>query len=84
VARPGAGKNRFFSTNHLIGDHYWVWLIPLWSGYTSVGIVADEDYHPFDTFNTFARAEQWLEKHEPVLARFLQGHEPEDFLVMRR
>ena len=32
---------RWLSTNHLMGPGYWVWLIPLSSGATSVGIVAD-------------------------------------------
>ena len=38
---------RWLSTNHLMGIGYWVWLIPLGSGSTSVGIVADSDIHPF-------------------------------------
>lgn len=77
-------KNRFYSTNHLLGNHYWLWLIPLASGYTSIGIVADEDHHPFDTFNTYERSVQWMHDNEPVLAKFLEKHEPKDFLVMRR
>jgi flavin-dependent dehydrogenase len=32
---------RWLSTNHLVGEGYWVWLIPLVSGSHSVGIVAD-------------------------------------------
>src|SRR5690606_5541595 len=32
---------RWRSTNHLCGDGYWVWLIPLASGSHSVGIVCD-------------------------------------------
>src|SRR5581483_4587366 len=31
---------RRLSTNHLMGSGYWVWLIPLASGSTSIGIVA--------------------------------------------
>lgn len=56
---------RWRSTNHLMGDGYWVWLIPLGPEYTSVGIVADERHQPFDTFNTFEKALSWLEKNEP-------------------
>ena len=33
--------DRAMSTNHLMGEGYWVWLIRLASGATSVGIVAD-------------------------------------------
>ena len=41
-ARVPTGQ-RWLSTNHLMGAGYWVWLIPLGSGSTSVGIVADDD-----------------------------------------
>jgi 2-polyprenyl-6-methoxyphenol hydroxylase-like FAD-dependent oxidoreductase len=41
------GRQRWLSTNHLMGAGYWVWLIPLGSGSTSVGIVADAALHPF-------------------------------------
>ncbi len=36
---------RWYSTNHLMGQGYWVWLIPLASGSTSMGIVAAEEFH---------------------------------------
>jgi flavin-dependent dehydrogenase len=39
-ARVPSGQ-RWLSTNHLMGRGYWVWLIPLGSGSTSIGIVAD-------------------------------------------
>lgn len=39
---------RWLSTNHLMGDGYWVWLIPLGSEYTSIGIVADQRCHPLE------------------------------------
>ncbi len=73
---------RYFSTTHLMGDGYWVWLIPLSSDYTSVGIVANELLHPFSSFSTYARSLTWLESHEPVLAAHLAGREPLDFRVM--
>ncbi len=77
-------NNRYYSTNHLCGDGYWVWLIPLSSGYTSIGIVADEDIHPFRSYHTYDRACQWLAKHEPVLAFHLKGKQPADFKKMPR
>lgn len=77
-------NNRYYSTTHLMGDGYWVWLIPLGSSTTSVGIVALEDIHPFDSFNTYERSLQWLRDHEPELATYLEGREPMDFRVMRR
>jgi len=58
---------RWLSTNHLVGEGYWVWLIPLASGSHSVGIVADPAYHRLDSMNTFERAMAWLQTHQPRL-----------------
>ena len=60
---------RWRSTNHLCGPGYWVWLIPLASGAHSVGIVADAAMHPLEEFNTFDRAQAWLARHQPAVAR---------------
>ena len=65
---------RRLSTNHLMGEGYWVWVIPLIGDRTSVGIVADESLHAFTSMNTFARAISWLEQHEPQLAERLAPH----------
>jgi flavin-dependent dehydrogenase len=59
--------HRWLSTIHLVGDGYWVWLIPLASGSHSVGIVADAGLHPLDGMNTFDKAMKWLERHQPRL-----------------
>jgi flavin-dependent dehydrogenase len=77
---------RWLSTNHLVGDGYWVWLIPLASGSHSVGIVADATIHPLDTMNTFEKAMAWLERHQPRLHRDLQGKRDklQDFAFFRR
>ena len=58
-------QNRRLSTNHLFGKGYWVWLIPLASNSTSVGIVADQAVHPFKTINTLDRSLEFLKKFEP-------------------
>lgn len=73
-------KNRYYSTNHLCAKGYWVWLIPLSSGYTSIGIVTNEAIHPFEEYHTYEKATKWLEKHEPVMAEYLKGQEPADFM----
>ena len=78
--------DRAMSTNHLMGEGYWVWLIRLASGATSVGIVADPAFHAFDEFNTLARAQAWLREHEPQCAAVLAEH-PDlimDFRVMKK
>ncbi len=76
---------RLLATNHLMGEGYWVWIIPLISGKTSIGIVADPKYHPFNEFNTFEKAMSWLEKHEPLAADMLGKHKEKqmDFKVMK-
>ena len=76
---------RWHSTNHLMGRGYWVWLIPLGSGSTSIGIVADGDLHPFSRLNRYERALDWLREFEPQCAAVVEAHEDrlEDFLALR-
>lgn len=63
-----APKLRYLSTVHFLDKGYWVWIIPLGSKNTSIGIVADQDIHPFDTINTYEKATAWLQKNEPLCA----------------
>ncbi len=72
---------RWLSTVHLMGVGYWVWIIPLASGYTSVGVVANADTHAFRGFNTPQRMRAWLARHEPRLAERLADVPFEDFGV---
>jgi flavin-dependent dehydrogenase len=76
---------RRLSTNHLMGPGYWVWLIPLASNSTSVGIVTDAHMHSFDEMNLFERALNWLHRHEPQCARVIEQHQADlqDFRVMK-
>lgn len=76
---------RMLSTNHICGRGYWVWLIPLASGPISVGIVADQRFHPFDRINTLEGALDWIREHEPQLAASIEGREDQvqDFLCLR-
>src|SRR5207248_1441384 len=73
---------RKYSTNHLCGKGYWVWLIPLSSGPISIGICADPRFHPFEKINTFERLLGWLKTHEPQLAAAVENRidDVEDFL----
>ena len=77
---------RAMSTNHLMGEGYWVWLIRLASGATSVGIVADPAFHDFDGFNTLDKARAWLREHEPQCAAILDKDADliRDFRVMKK
>ncbi|GAB3432915.1 NAD(P)/FAD-dependent oxidoreductase [Flindersiella endophytica] len=77
--------DRSLSTNHLMGPGYWVWLIRLASGSTSVGIVAEAEAYPFSSFNTLDKALDWLRLHEPQCAATVDEHleRVQDFRVMR-
>lgn len=76
---------RWLSTNHLVGEGYWVWLIPLASGSHSVGIVADERIHPLSRINSFVRVLEWLREFQPALADDLESkrHLLQDFMFLR-
>ncbi len=78
--------NRWLSTNHLVGEGYWVWLIPLASGSHSVGIVADAALHPLDRINSFEKAMTWLAVHQPQLHRDLESKRDtlQDFAFFKR
>ena len=70
-----SGKTaRWYSTNHLMGQGYWVWLIPLSSGSTSVGIVAAQEFHSLSSFNSFEKALDWLQQHEPQCADAIRSN----------
>lgn len=77
---------RWLSTNHLMGRGYWVWLIPLASGSTSVGIVFDNDLHDFDALKSFDGAMDWLAEHQPRChgAILEAGGELQDFRYLRQ
>lgn len=73
-------EDRYYSTNHLMGKGYWVWLIPLASGNTSIGIVTQNDLHDFGAYSrSYETCIAWLQKHEPILAQRLHGLNPIDF-----
>jgi flavin-dependent dehydrogenase len=76
ITKPGL---RYYSTVHFMDKGYWVWVIPLGSGNTSIGIVADPAVHPFENYNTYDKSMKWLEENEPLCAKML-AREKEDVL----
>lgn len=78
-------RSRWLSTNHLCGEGYWVWLIPLASGSHSIGIVCDAEIHPLDTMNTWEKALAWFARFQPRLYTVLKdkGEQLQDFLFFR-
>jgi flavin-dependent dehydrogenase len=69
-ARVPNGK-RWLSTVHLVGEGYWVWLIPLASGGHSVGVVADGAFVPFERIRRYETLLSFLREVEPQLAAAL-------------
>ncbi len=82
MARMKEPGIRQYSTNHLLGEGYWVWLIPLATGPISIGVCADPRFHPFEEISEFDRMLEWLRKHEPQLAASVESRidDIEDFL----
>lgn len=76
-------SKRWRSTNHLMGEGYWVWVIPLSSGNTSIGVVVHSESHEFQRVQTLDRVRAFISEHEPVLAARLAEREVLDFLCIR-
>lgn len=83
-SRVAPGLRRL-GTGHLMGRGYWIWMIALPSGGTSLGIVSDPKIHPHQDMNRFERALEWLKKYEPQLAQMLEENpsQLQDFHVLR-
>ncbi|MFL6332302.1 MAG: NAD(P)/FAD-dependent oxidoreductase [Pyrinomonadaceae bacterium] len=76
-------EDRWNSTNHLMNNGYWVWLIPLAPDNTSVGIVASEELHPFSGYSTYEKALAWLDEHEPLVGTAARDYPLLDFLKLK-
>jgi flavin-dependent dehydrogenase len=76
-------KIRYYSTTHLMGNGYWIWLIPLINGNTSVGIVVDENLHDYTEFNNLQKALDWIKQKDPFVASKIENFEVMDFLGLR-
>ncbi|MFN8311107.1 MAG: NAD(P)/FAD-dependent oxidoreductase [Chitinophagales bacterium] len=78
-------KLRYLSTVHFMDKGYWLWVIPLGSKNTSIGIVADPKIHPLNTYNTYEKAMEWLRVNEPLAYSKLEPETPNlmDFLQLK-
>ena len=74
---------RWYSTNHLLGEGYFIWIIPLCSNMTSIGVVADEKMHPIHDRKSMEKSLTWLAEHEPILFDSIKNDQPLDFLALR-
>jgi flavin-dependent dehydrogenase len=80
--RPCAAQ-RWLSTNHFMGDGYWVWVIPLSTGMTSIGLVIHEDTHDLHCIAGLEATQAFIQKHEPHLFEALRPYPVKDFLCLR-
>jgi hypothetical protein len=82
-ARTKSANTRWLSTNHLMGPGYWVWIIPLDNGATSIGIVMDDEAFASHDFSNLESTLQWLHQHHPHCAGAIADAEVLDYVVIR-
>ena len=80
LVEPG---KRWLSTNHLMGPGYWVWVIPLGTGATSIGIVMDDQVFEEGSFGNYDEAFSWLSKQQPYCADAIEGADVLDYVAIR-
>jgi len=73
------GDSRRFSTNHFTGPGYWLWLIPLASEATSVGLVFDPNFIDLSSVRKHDSLLKWLEGEHPLVAQQLAHRKPLDY-----
>jgi flavin-dependent dehydrogenase len=82
-ARCRPEGRRWLSTNHLVGPGYWVWIIPLASGVTSIGIVMDDIAFDASGIADQASAMAWLVQHQPRCAAAIGAAKFLDFVLLQ-
>lgn len=82
-ARSAVPDERWKSTNHLTGPGYWVWIIPLESGVTSIGIVMDDIAFAAADIRNQEAALRWLGQHQPLCADAIGDAKFLDFVVLQ-
>ncbi len=75
-------SRRWLSTNHLVGAGYWVWIIPLASGVTSIGIVMDDQAFASSQIHSPESAMKWLANNQPRCADAIGNARFLDFVVL--
>jgi len=66
-----------------MGPGYWVWVIPLGTGATSIGIVMDDQALAESGIENYEDTIAWLEKHQPRCAAAVHGAKVLDFVLIR-
>lgn len=74
---------RWLSTNHLSGPGYWIWIIPLASGVTSIGIVMDNQALVDSGIKCQQSALDWLQQRQGRCAEAIAGANFLDFVILK-
>lgn len=74
---------RWLSTNHLMGPGYWIWIIPLASGITSIGMVCDDQALADSGIRGRDDVLPFVEIHHPELADAMAGAGFLDFHLVK-
>jgi hypothetical protein len=85
LSRGNIGSRRL-ATNHYVGRGFWIWVIPLGNGETSIGVVFDKRLHNLhESKNREADYVSFLKSH-PALRELLEGAElrSEDLRALSR
>src|SRR4051812_44435630 len=72
LAADNVGSRRL-ATNHYIGHGYWIWVIPLGNGETSIGVVFDKRIHQLHELPHRETTYVDFLKQHPALAELLGG-----------
>ncbi|MFT5612147.1 MAG: flavin-dependent dehydrogenase [Polaribacter sp.] len=75
-------NTRWLSTNHLMGPGYWVWVIPLDNGATSIGVVMDDQVFAEHDFSSYETTMDWLRERHPRCAEAVEGADVLDYVVI--
>jgi flavin-dependent dehydrogenase len=78
-----AADPRWNSTNHIMFEGGWIWLIPLAPSHTSVGIVTTSELHPIERFNRIDKAFDFIAERAPELDKPIRSLPVLDFHVLR-
>lgn len=82
-ARCEPAGRRWLSTNHLTGPGYWLWIIPLASGVTSIGIVMDDQAFKEANIESPKSALRWIHQLQPRCGVEIEGANFLDFVVLK-
>jgi len=74
LARRNIGSRRL-ATNHYVGRGYWIWVIPLGNGQTSIGIVYDRRVHNLHESREREKDYVAFCRAHPALRELLEGAE---------